>query len=70
MPNVRDCQAKATTDRVDLQTVVIPSLNRTEGEISNPLKRADTAAPPQDQPGRSAGREWHPDQPCSKIPSW
>jgi hypothetical protein len=25
----------------DLQTIVIPSLNRKEGEISNPLKWAD-----------------------------
>ena len=70
MPNVRDCLAKETIVRVDLQTVDIPSLNRKEGEIGNPLKRADSAGPPHDQPGRSAGSEWHRDQPCSKIPSW
>jgi len=52
VPNVRDCLAKATTARVDLQTVVISSLNRKEGEIGDPLKRGDSAAPPQGQPGQ------------------
>ena len=70
MPNACQHLAKATTARVDLQSVVIQSLNRKEGEIGNPLKQADSAGPPHDQPGRSAGSEWHRDQPCSKIPSW
>jgi hypothetical protein len=70
VPNVRDCLAKATNARVELQTVVISSLNHIEGEIGNPLKRADSAGPPQDQPERSASSEWHRDQPCSKIPFW
>ena len=52
MPNACQHLAKATTARVDLQSVVIQSLNRKEGEIGNPLKQADSAGPPQDQPGQ------------------